>query len=65
MKSLDETWRKSSYSGTEGACVEVRRTAETVQVRDAKQRTRATLEFTSDSWNTFVSGVLVGEFDRR
>jgi hypothetical protein len=64
VTSLDETWRKSSRSGTNGACVEVRRTEGEVQVRDTKDRTGPTLSFPTDAWRHFVAGLHAGEFDR-
>ena len=62
--SLDATWRKSSRSGSEGACVEVRRLSAAVQVRDTKDRTGPMLTFPTDAWQIFIAGVHQGEFDR-
>jgi hypothetical protein len=64
VKSLDETWRKSSRSNNNGACVEVRQTGDAVQVRDTKDRTGPTLSFPAQAWLGFVAGVHNGEFDR-
>ena len=61
---LDQHWRKSSRSGQTGACVEVRRTPEAVEVRDTKDRAGAVLSFAPEAWQTFVSAVHTGEFDR-
>ena len=50
------TWRKSSYSaGGNGACVEVRVTAEAVGVRDSKNNSGPTLAFEPTAWRAFVS----------
>lgn len=64
MTSLDETWRKSSRSNNNGACVEVRRIADAVQIRDTKDRTGPMLSFPAHAWHGFVAGVHNGEFDR-
>jgi hypothetical protein len=61
---LDETWRKSTRSSTNGSCVEVRQLSSAVQVRDTKDRTGPVLSFPTDAWQGFVAGVHNGEFDR-
>ena len=64
MTSLDGTWRKSSRSNTNGACVEVRRDDAAVQVRDSKDRTGPVLAFPTEAWQNFVADVAEGGFDR-
>lgn len=64
MTSLDGTWRKSSRSNTNGACVEVRRDVTSVQVRDSKDQTGPVLSFTAEAWEEFVTDVAEGGFDR-
>ena len=53
------TWRKSSYSnGTaSGDCVEVSVKVEQVGVRDSKNTTGPTLDFTPADWRAFLSTV--------
>jgi hypothetical protein len=46
-------WRKSTYSGTNGSCVEVA-TAEGVAVRDTTDRDGGTLIFTLGAWQAFL-----------
>lgn len=62
MGPLDATWRTSSRSGDNGACVEVR-AAGAVEVRDSKDRTGPVLRFDATEWAAFVDGAAAGEFD--
>ncbi|MFF3762499.1 DUF397 domain-containing protein [Streptomyces sp. NPDC001922] len=56
-------WRKSSYSGGEGDCVEVAAAGGGVtHVRDSKDREGPVLTFSGDAWRAFVAGVEAGEF---
>lgn len=56
-------WFKSTRSGNNGACVEVRHRGEAIDVRDTKDRSGPVLTFTPDEWAAFVGGVKDGEFD--
>jgi hypothetical protein len=48
------TWRKSSYSGTNGGqCVEVAASGH-VLVRDTEDRTGAVLAFSMETWRKFT-----------
>ncbi|MFE7193362.1 DUF397 domain-containing protein [Kitasatospora sp. NPDC057541] len=48
-------WFKSSYSSNEGGdCVEVAETAESVLVRDSKDKSGPHLTFSADAWESFV-----------
>lgn len=64
MTALNSTWRKSSKSGDNGACVEVRFTGELIEVRDTKNRDGGQLSFTPEEWQAFTSGVKSLEFER-
>jgi hypothetical protein len=51
------TWRKSSYSGSNGGqCVEVAAPGR-VLVRDTKDRAGAVLKFGPDAWREFAAQV--------
>ena len=51
-------WRKSSYSGQSGNCVEVARNLPgLVAVRDSKEPTGARLVMSSETWRTFMRQV--------
>lgn len=54
-------WRKSSYSGGEGNCVEVADHGNRVLVRDTKDRNGVMLRFTPDAWRRFVAAQVKGE----
>jgi hypothetical protein len=47
-------WRKSTYSGTNGGCVEVAFVRGLVGVRDTKNRTAGTLHFPEPTWRRLV-----------
>jgi hypothetical protein len=48
------TWRKSTYSGNSGNCVEVAATKAWVAVRDSKDREGRSLVVASQQWTGFV-----------
>ncbi|HEX5407595.1 MAG TPA: DUF397 domain-containing protein [Pseudonocardiaceae bacterium] len=55
MTARERTWRKSSYSGDNGNCVEVAWPAPGVAVRDSKCPTGPTLAFPTATWRAFLS----------
>ncbi|MGW4773602.1 DUF397 domain-containing protein [Nocardia sp. NPDC004278] len=58
-------WFKSSYSESNGQCVEVAfLSGGRVGVRDSKNPTGPALVFTPGEWAAFTAGVTHGEFDR-
>ncbi|MER7988497.1 DUF397 domain-containing protein [Streptomyces noursei] len=58
------SWTKSSYSGGNGACVEIAAPAVTaIAVRDSKVPDGARLTFGNSSWSSFVADVAAGTFD--
>jgi hypothetical protein len=60
MGTLTTRWRKSSYSGGNGgACIEIatRGPADHILVKDSKDTTGATLQFSPDAWRRFAAAV--------
>lgn len=56
-------WRKSSYSGGSGNCVEIAaRPADLVAVRDSKHPDGPVLLFTASGFSDFVTAVRTGAF---
>ncbi|MGW4118725.1 DUF397 domain-containing protein [Nocardia sp. NPDC004711] len=66
MSSIDPSepkWFKSSYSGSQGDCVEVAHLdGGMVGVRDSKNPTGPALVFGPGEWDAFTSGVVGGKF---
>ena len=50
----DETWRTSTYSGSEGNCVQAGSVSGTVAVRDTKDRDGVTLTLGAATWRRFT-----------
>jgi hypothetical protein len=65
MEDLDQHWRKSSYSGNGGECVEVGQAVDgMVLVRDTKDHGDGSVHrYTPAEWRAFLAGVRNGEFD--
>lgn len=51
------TWRKSSYSGHNGTCVEVAVAVPVIGVRDSKSTGTGHLTITTPQWTAFVSAI--------
>jgi hypothetical protein len=56
-------WVKSSRSGSQGNCVEVRRSDDDIQVRDSKDPDGPVLTFTHAEWDVFIISTRAGGFD--
>jgi hypothetical protein len=62
--ATDDGWRKSQRSAGNGTeCVEVRRVAGEVQLRDSKDPGGPWLRFDAATWRAFVADVRAGRFD--
>ncbi|MFI0713656.1 DUF397 domain-containing protein [Streptomyces inhibens] len=56
-------WRKSSYSGENGACVEIAEPApNVVKVRDSKDVRGPQLQFDGPAWLDFIADVRADRF---
>lgn len=56
-------WRKSSYSGANGDCVEVAESEGRIAVRHSKEPEQGTLLYTRSELAAFIQGCKAGEFD--
>ena len=61
---MTTSWRKSSRSLNDGNCVEARRAAAAVEMRDSKNNDGPVLRFQAGRWLEFIEGVHLGDFDR-
>lgn len=57
MEALDRKWRKATYSGNGGDCVEVGQSADGVGVRDTKHRDGTELRFSPLAWRRFTASL--------
>ena len=53
----EQTWRKSSFSGSQANCIEVGQTRRVVLVRNTKDRTGPVLPIRPGSWRKFIASV--------
>jgi hypothetical protein len=61
----DIGWMMSSRStGNGGSCVEARRHAGLIEVRNSNDPDAGTVRFTAEEWDSFLDGAKKGEFDR-
>ncbi|GAA2975970.1 DUF397 domain-containing protein [Streptomyces fulvorobeus] len=64
LQGATDMWTKSSYSGGNGACVEVKSPlTQAIAVRDSKAPEGPSLTFVSGAWNAFVRDVATGVAD--
>ena len=61
---MDATWAKSSFSFSNGNCVEVAQLpGRSVGVRDSRDPAGPVLRFTRDGWDTFLAGARRGKLE--
>lgn len=63
---MNSVWVKSSFSGSEGSCVEVDSTSTpgTIRMRDSKLgEASPVLNFNKEEWEAFRLGVVDGQFN--
>jgi len=59
----DLTWATSSYSGGNGACVEVAKAGSGAYFRDTKDCPRGAASASPAAWGAFLGAVKAGAFD--
>lgn len=64
IKKENDGWFKSSDSGDDGNCVEVRHVGDGVELRHSKDPAGAKLSFTGSEWDAFLAGAAKNEFKR-
>ncbi len=58
-------WIMSSRStGNGGSCVQARREAGLIEVRNSTNPAAGTVRFTIEEWDSFLDGAKTGEFDQ-
>lgn len=56
-------WRKSSYSGSNGACMAVADLGDAVAIRNSNHPDRGTLALDPSAMAAFVAGCAAGQLD--
>ena len=64
MTSNSEWMMSSRSTGNGGSCVQARRHAGLIEVRNSKRPDAGTARFTVEEWDSFLDGAKKGEFDR-
>jgi hypothetical protein len=61
----DTAWIMSARStGNGGSCVQARRHAGHIEVRNSKHPEKGSVLFTTEEWDSFLDGAKKGEFDQ-
>lgn len=61
--TAEPMWRKSTFSGQDGNCVEVCKLDDGVLVRNSNHPDAGTLYLTKEQFAAFKDGCAAGEFD--
>ena len=56
-------WRKSSFSGANGDCVELARLGTEIALRHSRTPEQGTIVYTRSELAAFIAGCKAGEFD--
>jgi hypothetical protein len=56
-------WRKASFSGQNGSCVEVADVGDEIAVRNSNDPDAGTIHFTRAEMKAWIQGCKAGEFD--
>ena len=59
----DPIWRKSSYSGTQGECVEVAGAGDSLAVRNSNHPDAGTIVLAAGAASSWVRAIRAGEYD--
>lgn len=57
-------WRKAKRSKANGACVEVAPAAGAIVIRDSKDPQGPVLNYSPESWRSFIGEIRIGHFDK-
>ncbi|CAM5231118.1 hypothetical protein SCALM49S_04989 [Streptomyces californicus] len=63
LQGATDTWTKSSYSGGNGACVEVKSPAQAIASTRLEGPQGPSITFIPGAWNAFVRDVAAGTVD--
>lgn len=63
MRKLNEKWQKSTKSGANGQCVEVRRVGNVISVRNSNAPDSGETHYTTGEWEAFLLGAKNNEFE--
>ncbi len=64
QESASSRWRKSSYSGSGNACVEVAQAGAVYAVRDSKNPGAGHLTFGTSAFHALVTDIKRGKYDQ-
>lgn len=61
----DKDFKVSGWCGNRPKCVAVAIKGHGVALRDTKDQSKTTLQFTHSEWKAFIKGAKAGEFDSK